>query len=90
MELGLIGPNPVSSGAAIAYSIPGDGHVKLRIYSVTGDLVKTVVDGFRVCDHYVVHWNGRDEIGRRVSSGVYFVDLQSNGLAKTTKLVMTR
>jgi len=52
--------------------------------------VRTLVDGKQTAGSHAAIWNGRDDAGKRVSSGVYFYRLQANGLEMTQKLVLTK
>ena len=79
-------PNPFNPTTAIEYEIKHSGHVSLAIYNVAGQLVRTLVD--EVKPSGVVHkrmWDGYNDAGERVSSGVYFVRLATAGGPMQTK-----
>ncbi len=84
-------PNPFNPATTIRYSIAERGHVSLRIYDVTGRLVRTLVDG-EVSPEAVrpVTWNGLNDSGQPVSSGVYFGRLETKGFTQTKKLVLLK
>jgi hypothetical protein len=69
-------PNPFNRATTIAYSLPGDGHVTLCIFNLRGQEVKTLVDGDRESGCYRAPWNGENNEGRKVASGVYMYRLQ--------------
>jgi hypothetical protein len=84
-------PNPFNPTTTIEYSIAKPGHVSLRVYNVAGQLVKTLVDqGQAPATVKPVVWDGRNDAGRPVSSGVYFYRLVSPGYAQTRKMVVLK
>ena len=74
----------------IEYSIATDSHVDLSIYNVAGQLVCTLVDGFKKRDRYRLKWDGKNNEGKTVASGVYFYRLKTDRFTKTKKLVILR
>ena len=64
--------------------------MSLRIYDVGGRLVRTLFDGQQAAGQKMVTWDGRDERGRSVASGVYFYRLQAPSYKKTLKMVLVR
>ena len=67
-------PNPFNPETAISYTVRNDGPVTMRIYSVDGRLVRTLKSGEEtVAGTHEVRWNGINEQGRHVPSGIYFV-----------------
>jgi hypothetical protein len=83
-------PNPFNPSTVIEYSIADDARVNLSIYSVTGTLVRTLVNEFKQKDRYTVVWDGRDNNGYEAASGVYFYRLATDNFKKTKKLVLLR
>lgn len=74
-------PNPFTRSTTIPYTVSADRRprtaVRLCIYDISGSLVRTLVDTKQQPGHYSVSWDGRDESGRMVSSGVYFCTLSA-------------
>lgn len=68
-------PNPFRPATAIAYTVPGNGNVQLKVFGVTGRLVRNLVCEFQTAGRYKVVWDGRDMAGRRATSGIYFYRL---------------
>ncbi|MCU0607931.1 MAG: T9SS type A sorting domain-containing protein [Candidatus Edwardsbacteria bacterium] len=83
-------PNPFSSSTEIQFQLSKTGRVNLAVYSVTGQLVKTLASGDLPAGRHSVGWNGKDTAGRAVSSGVYFYRLSASGANATGKLVVVR
>lgn len=72
-------PNPFRTGTAIAYELAGDAHVRLDLFDVTGRHVRTLREGFFDEGLHTATWDGRDAAGRRVSAGVYYATLETDG-----------
>jgi hypothetical protein len=82
-------PNPFNPTTTIEYSIARRGHVSLKVYNVAGQLVRTLVDEVQSPEQVKpVAWDGTNNAGRRVSSGVYFYRLTTKGFTQTRKMVI--
>ena len=85
-------PNPFNPSTTINYSV-ADGsavHVSLRVYDVRGKLVSVLVDAVKDAGTYSVFWNGVDNRGNRVASGVYFYRLMAGNFEQTRKMVLLK
>jgi hypothetical protein len=83
-------PNPFNPATVVRYEVARAGRVTIRVYSVTGALVKTLYDGQRQPGRYEVRWDGDNRHGERVSSGVYFYRMETEGFTDTRKMVLLR
>jgi hypothetical protein len=83
-------PNPMTNSTMIEYSLPVAQDVSLRIYDVSGKLIKNLVNARKEAGTHRITWNGKDESGNMVASGIYFYQLQSSGKNITRKLIVTR
>jgi hypothetical protein len=83
-------PNPVVSGSTIRFDLAREGDVRLAVYNIAGERVRTLGQGGKKPGVYRVSWDGCDDRGKRVSSGVYFYRLEAGGFVKTMKMVVTR
>ncbi|UCG51502.1 MAG: T9SS type A sorting domain-containing protein [Candidatus Latescibacterota bacterium] len=86
-------PNPFNPVTTIRYGIEERGHVSLKIYNVAGQLVKTLVDEEQAAprrDGFKATWDGTNNAGEPVSSGVYFYKLATEGFAHTKKMVLLK
>jgi hypothetical protein len=72
-------PNPFKQKTLISYNVFENGPVCLRIYSLDGHLVQTLVDARQTTGHYTVSWNGANDKGTIMARGVYLYRLLSNG-----------
>ncbi|MGB9773859.1 MAG: alpha-amylase family glycosyl hydrolase [Bacteroidota bacterium] len=75
-------PNPFNPTTTILYEIPKTGKVTLEVYNILGQKVITLVDGVQTAGRYAVRWNGVNEQGLPVASGVYFYRLIVQGGAR--------
>jgi len=83
-------PNPTSGATMLSFSLARAGEVTLDIYNVSGRLVRSFVSGSRAPGRYAVRWDGKDESGQRVGSGIYFYKLNTQDRTQAGKLVMLR
>jgi len=84
-------PNPFNPSTRIRYEVPvGGGEVTIRIYDVAGRFVKMLVDGFETPGRKTITWDGTNEHGEHVASGVYFCRMEAAGFAKTVKVTLVR
>jgi hypothetical protein len=87
ISLGGGHPNPFRSETSVAMSLPQDSRVSLTIYHVSGKRVRTLVDNVVPAGYHMVPWDGRDDAGAPVATGVYFCRMNVNGFEASTKLV---
>ena len=80
-------PNPFNSATQIAYHLSSPGPVRLVIYNVLGQPVRTLVDQFQAAGSYQVQWDARDQRGVSLSSGVYITRLSYPGGEQTRRLL---
>ncbi len=83
-------PNPFGPRTMIRFSVPREGPVSLKVFNVGGRLVRTLVDERMPAGPHAVRWDGRDEGGRALASGVYFYRLDDGDRAQTRKSVLLR
>ena len=83
-------PNPFNPVTTVTYEAPADASVRLAIYSVAGRLVRTLVDGEVGAGQRTVVWDGRDDRGVEVQSGVYFCLMEAGGFNDTAKMVLMK
>ena len=84
-------PNPFISSTTIKYSIAKPAYVELRIYNLTGQLVKTLTNTYQQAGIYEIEWPGEDENGKPLPSGIYFLQLKVNSkVLQTNKLLLLK
>jgi hypothetical protein len=83
-------PNPFLAGTSIGYVMPEEGRVTLRVFDVSGRLVRTLVHGTVPAGRNTAVWDGRDGDGRSLASGVYFYRLETADRTLTKKSLLLR
>jgi len=88
-------PNPFNPDTWIPYKLAEQGKVTIRIYNQTGQLVRQLDLGYKEAGIYLskeraAHWDGQNEMGEYVSSGIYFYQLQTGKFSTTKKFVMLK
>lgn len=84
-------PNPFNPATSIAYDVPENGTpVSLRIYDVSGRLVRTLADGAHQAGTHRATWDGRNDAGEAVASGVYFCRMQAGSFSDTQRMVLLK
>lgn len=89
-HLAQIAPNPVKRDGVIEYQLPTAQRVSLRVYDITGQLVRTLVDQNAEAGTHRVTWDGRDVHGKEVANGIYFYSLQGETQTLSRKLIFVR
>lgn len=83
-------PNPFNPQTTINYQVANDAHVKIEIYNLMGQLVKTLVDKKQARGSYSITWSGDNQTGAQVSSGVYFLKMRAGDFARVRKMALIR
>lgn len=89
-ELAANYPNPFNPKTTLPFSLAAPGRVHLAIYDVAGRLQRTLVDGSLPAGEHWVNWDGRDEAGSELASGVYFSRFEAGSVSEMRKLVLLR
>jgi hypothetical protein len=88
--LGENRPNPFNPTTTLSYSIPMKDRVSIAVFAPSGRLVRTLVDEVREAGSYQAVWDGTDDSGRPVGSGVYFYRLRSGDRAESRRMTLIR
>jgi hypothetical protein len=83
-------PNPFNPATDLKFSIPRDAGVTLKLYDVSGRLVRSLLSENLSAGHHEVRWNGRDDNGRSVASGTYFARLTVDGVSTVKSMALVR
>ncbi len=83
-----ISPNPARDHATVQFILPESADVRVTIYDVRGTIVRTLADAHHQAGSYTLHWNRADETHRLVQAGVYFVQLEGNGISDAATVVV--
>ncbi|MCP4582068.1 MAG: T9SS type A sorting domain-containing protein [candidate division Zixibacteria bacterium] len=83
-------PNPFNAGTSIEYSIKTESHVVLVVYDILGQEIATLVNKFQTPGHHNITWDGRDNSGNILASGMYFYRITTNGSSKSKRMVLLK
>jgi len=88
-------PNPFNPECWIPYELAEPGHVVIRIYNISGELIRTLDLGVKGAGTYTTrsraaYWDGKNEAGEEVASGVYFYQLQVGDKVMTKRAVVCK
>ncbi|MDZ7316565.1 MAG: T9SS type A sorting domain-containing protein [candidate division KSB1 bacterium] len=81
-------PNPFNSSTTITFTLPRTERIVLSLFNVQGRRVARLVDGSFSAGTHAVHWDGCDDKGQRLSSGVYFIELKSGSFMQCRKCLL--
>ncbi|HIB04167.1 MAG TPA: T9SS type A sorting domain-containing protein [Candidatus Marinimicrobia bacterium] len=83
-------PNPFNPTTEISFSLNQESNVTLTIFNMLGQQVKELTSGLKSAGNYTLQWNGNDDLGRRVSSGIYLYTLNDGSRSLTKKMVLMK
>lgn len=81
-------PNPFNPATTITYSIPEAAEIQVSIYNMKGNKIKTYVTDHKNAGQYSIIWNGKNDSGYDVSTGVYLITLHANEYTATKKVML--
>jgi hypothetical protein len=83
-------PNPFNPATTIPFTLPVPGRARLTVYGVTGRRVRVLVDSSLDAGDHEARWDGRDDAGRSVASGVYVIRLEAGGTVQSRTAVLLK
>ncbi|MSS73107.1 MAG: choice-of-anchor D domain-containing protein [Candidatus Latescibacteria bacterium] len=83
-------PNPFNPATTLRYSLSEAGEVRLTVYNLSGQVVRHLVSGWQAAGPYAVVWDGKDDMGRGVASGVYIGRLETGAFAQAQRMVLVK
>jgi len=83
-------PNPFNPSTSIKFDMKAKGLVTLKVYNVARQLVRTLVNGTKDAGSYTITWDGKNDRGGAVASGIYFYKMETKDFSQTKKMVMLR
>ena len=83
-------PNPFNPSTRLRFVVPSAGLVSIRVHDLAGRVVRTLVDGSRDAGRHEVVWQGRDDAGQPLASGVYLAQVRTNEGVSSQKLVLAK
>ena len=89
-QLAQNAPNPFNSQTVLAYFLPAPGSARLEVFTLTGQRVAVLQQGPQQAGYHRLRWNGRDDVGRPLASGMYLYRLVTEETVLTRKLLLLR
>ena len=83
-------PNPFNPTTVIEYALPKASEVKIQIYNILGQRVRTVVNEKQEPGYKLIYWDGKDDNGTEVSSGIYFFRILAGNFVKCKKMTLLK
>ncbi len=83
-------PNPFNPTTSISYTVPQSADVSIEIFNTLGQKIRTLVDGKMAAGEHTVNWNGMNDAGQSVSSGIYFYRMVSDQMTVTKNMVLLK
>jgi photosystem II stability/assembly factor-like uncharacterized protein len=89
-ELAQNYPNPFNPGTRIKFHVPATSWVRLKVFNLTGQHIATLLEEKRPAGEYELAWDGRNDLGQPVPSGVYLLSIRAGEFTQTRKMMLTR
>jgi hypothetical protein len=89
-SLGVNKPNPFNPSTVIEFSLPQTSSVKLEIFNVMGQKVRTLVNAELSAGYHAVEWHSTNDEGRAVANGIYFYRLEADDFVQTRKMILLK
>ena len=83
-------PNPFNPSTTIDFAVAQSGDVSVIIYDMLGREVKNLVNGFHTPNYYSINWNGMNDAGTSVSTGVYYYKMVSSDFVEMKKMMFVK
>ena len=83
-------PNPFNPQTTISYELPEPSQVSVVIYNMTGQVIRTLLDQQMAAGFHSTIWNGKDNLGKEVSSGAYIYQMKAGNFTEVRKLTLLR
>ena len=83
-------PNPFNPVTNIKFQLPQVSDVKLVVYNMLGQKIRTLVDGNKDIGYYNIQWDGKNENGRQVATGIYIYKFEAGNFIKSQKMILMK
>ena len=83
-------PNPFNPETTVSFGLPRDSEVELTVYNVLGRQVRALIKGNRKAGWHTLKWNGLDDSGRQVGTGIYLLMMSAGGFKSVQKMMLVR
>ncbi|MDZ7721563.1 MAG: FlgD immunoglobulin-like domain containing protein [candidate division KSB1 bacterium] len=83
-------PNPFNPETTLPFVLPDRMQIRITVHDITGRRVKTLLQGYQPAGHHHIVWDGTDRSGRKASSGIYFIRIQTKEWNQMQKVVLVK
>jgi len=83
-------PNPFNPVTSINYSVPSESRVTIEVFNVLGENLRTLVDEVQTAGNWTARWDGKNQKGEQMTSGVYFYKMTAGGFSATHKMTLVK
>jgi hypothetical protein len=83
-------PNPFNPETSISFALSKDGYTTLKVYDITGKLITILINEQKTAGYYTVKWNGRNEKGEIVPTGLYLYQIISGEYSSTKRMLLLK
>lgn len=83
-------PNPFNPTTTIQYDLPESAKISLKIYDISGKLIRTLKDDTQDAGYHSIVWNGTDDTGNKVNSGIYIYRLESKDYTENHRMILLK
>ena len=83
-------PNPFNPGTYVDYQLPRDSHVEILIYNILGQKIKTLINAELTSGYHSAYWDGGDDFGNRVNSGIYYYAMEAGPYRQVRKMIFIK
>ena len=83
-------PNPFNGQTSIKFQVPYQTGVKLEIYNILGQIIKTLINEVKLAGYDTIVWDGRNDFGYPVNSGIYFIKFSSDKFSDIKKMTLLK
>ncbi|MEZ4744801.1 MAG: T9SS type A sorting domain-containing protein [Calditrichia bacterium] len=83
-------PNPFNPSTTLKYALPTNADVRLEIYNVLGQLVKVLVDADQTAGFKTAIWDGTNQYGEKVASGIYIYRIKAADFVQSKKMILMK
>ena len=83
-------PNPFNPNTTIQFQLPAASHMSLKIYNLDGQLIKTLISEQMTAGNHNVNWDGTNDLGIKVGSGLYFYRIQAGRFTTARRMILIK
>ena len=83
-------PNPFNPSTTISYSLYSSSNLKIDIYNIKGQKIKSLINEYKNAGLYNIMWNGTDDTGERVGNGIYLYKMETESFSETKKMILMK